>query len=153
MPQLDISTFVSQLFWLGLSFLFLYLMLSRKVLPRIVKIFGQRKEALEDKINQASVYRDEAEALLAKYEQALAVAREEAHEKSTTVLQAFSTEMAHRKQAHLDSMTTRLRGEEEKLYQARQDINSKLQGMAEEIAQAVLEKLTDKPYPLKGLRK
>ena len=53
MPQLDFSTFVSQLFWLFLSLSFLYLILSRIALPRISDVIEERKDIIAQDIDKA----------------------------------------------------------------------------------------------------
>jgi F-type H+-transporting ATPase subunit b len=43
MPQLDFSTFSPQLIWLVITFLGLYLLMSRVALPRIGGVIEQRQ--------------------------------------------------------------------------------------------------------------
>ena len=78
MPQLDPSTFGSQLFWLLLCFGALYLVLSFIVIPRIAKTLAARAETLEGNLAEAENLRVQAEAALKAYEDALAEARSRA---------------------------------------------------------------------------
>ena len=78
MPQLDPSTFGSQLFWLVISFVTLYLVMAVLVLPRISKTMSARTGQLEGDLAEAEALRDKAEAALAAYEDALATARSNA---------------------------------------------------------------------------
>ena len=75
MPQLDPSTFGSQLFWLLVCFGALYLVLSFIVVPRISKTLATRAETLESDLAAAETFRSEAETALQAYEDALAEAR------------------------------------------------------------------------------
>ena len=62
MPQLDPSTFGSQLFWLLVCFGALYLVLSFIVIPRIDKTLAARAETLEGNLAEAENLRVQAEA-------------------------------------------------------------------------------------------
>ena len=75
MPQLDPSTFGSQLFWLLVCFGALYLVLSFIVVPRISKTLATQAETLESDLAAAETFRSEAETALQAYEDALAEAR------------------------------------------------------------------------------
>ena len=78
MPQLDPSTFGSQLFWLLVCFGALYLVLSFIVVPRISKTLATRAQTLENDLEEAEKFRGQAEAALQAYEDALAEARSRA---------------------------------------------------------------------------
>ncbi len=75
MPQLDPSTFDTQLFWLTICFVTLYLVMAVFVLPRITNTLAARAAQLEGDLMQAEALRDKAETALAAYEEALAQAR------------------------------------------------------------------------------
>ena len=78
MPQLDPSTFGSQLFWLLVCFGALYLVLSFIVIPRISNTLAARAETLEGDLAEAEKLRGQAETALKAYEDALAEARSRA---------------------------------------------------------------------------
>ena len=51
MPQLEqIHTFLSQIFWLVITFGFLYLVLWKVALPRVSSILLERQERIDDDI-------------------------------------------------------------------------------------------------------
>src|SRR5260221_7380994 len=78
MPQLDLSTFPSQIFWLAVFFVVLYLLMARLALPRIEKIIDERRNRVEGDLDKAGQMKSEAEAVIAAYEKALADARHQA---------------------------------------------------------------------------
>lgn len=78
MPQLDLSTFASQAFWMVLSFCLLWILLSIFVTPKIADVLEQRKRKIDDYIRKAEKLNQQAKALLAKYEQALNEAKQKA---------------------------------------------------------------------------
>ena len=68
MPQLDISTFLPQLFWLFISFGLLYFLLSKLCLPKIAKIMEQRDFAIAENLKSAHLAKDQAVKLKSEYE-------------------------------------------------------------------------------------
>ena len=78
MPQLDPSTFGTQLFWLGICFVALYGVMALIVLPRISSTLQARAAQLDDDLAEAEALREKAETALAAYEEALAEARSRA---------------------------------------------------------------------------
>lgn len=102
MPQLDPSTFGSQLFWLAVSFVTLYVVLSVLVLPRIGATMAKRSEQLDGDLAEAEALRAKAEAALEAYEEALAQARTKALVVAQTMRAEVQAETARQK-AELDA--------------------------------------------------
>jgi F-type H+-transporting ATPase subunit b len=80
LPQMNVGTFPSQIFWLVLTFGLLFLVLTRKTRPMIEGIIGQRRGRIEGDLGSAETFRKEAQGALAAYEAALAQARARAHQ-------------------------------------------------------------------------
>jgi F-type H+-transporting ATPase subunit b len=78
MPQLDVSLFPNLIFWLVVSIVALYLILTRVALPRISTIIAERNDAISNDLEQAAIFKRRAEEAEAAYNAALAKAREDA---------------------------------------------------------------------------
>ena len=68
MPQLDPEFWISQIFWLTISFGFLFVFLSKFVLPRISENLENRKSQILENIEMAENHREESEAKIKEYE-------------------------------------------------------------------------------------
>lgn len=90
MPQLDPTTYVSQLFWLALTFIPLFIVLWKVALPRISGVIEARRQRIEMDLDKAAALRDEAAKVLAQYEKDL----NDAHEKARAELRRAAEEMA-----------------------------------------------------------
>src|SRR5579875_1229995 len=90
MPQLDPSTYVSQLVWLALTFIPLFVILWRVALPKVGAAIEARRAHIEADLDRAAALRDEASKVLAAYEKSLAGA----HEKARAELRKVADEMA-----------------------------------------------------------
>lgn len=78
MPQLDFATFPNQIFWLVLTLVAIYLILSRVALPRIASVLAERQGTLTNDLAAAEDLKRKAVEAEAAYNKALADARTEA---------------------------------------------------------------------------
>jgi F-type H+-transporting ATPase subunit b len=78
MPQLDFSTFGNQIFWLLITLVVIYLILSRVALPRIGAVLAERQGTITNDISAAEALKARAIEAEAAYNKALADARVEA---------------------------------------------------------------------------
>lgn len=75
MPQLDFSTFPNQIFWLVVTLVVIYLILSRVALPRIGSVLAERRGTITNDIAAAEEFKLKAAEAEEAYHQALADAR------------------------------------------------------------------------------
>ena len=80
LPQMDPTWFPSQIFWLGLTFLCLYVIFSRKILPEISGTLETRRVQIQEDLDSAQRLKDEAEEVHLAYEEILDGARKKASE-------------------------------------------------------------------------
>lgn len=78
MPQLDFSTWPNQIFWLLVTLVVIYLVLSRVALPRIGAVLADRKSTITNDLAAADELKQKAVAAEKAYQDALASARTEA---------------------------------------------------------------------------
>ena len=78
MPQLDPEFWVSQIFWLILTFGFLFIILSKLILPNISKSLETRKSQILDNIEIADKQRDDSEKKIKEYENIIFESKNEA---------------------------------------------------------------------------
>lgn len=79
MPQLDVSTFGNQIFWLLVVLAVIYWVLSRVALPRIGGVISDRQGAITGDLMAAEEFKQKAKDAEAAYDKALADARAEAN--------------------------------------------------------------------------
>lgn len=77
-PPLDQQFYASQLIWLAMTFVALYMLLSRLVLPRISEVIDERSARIRRDLDEAERLKSETDKALKSYEQALADARAQA---------------------------------------------------------------------------
>lgn len=78
MPQLDISTWPNQIFWLVVTLVAIYLILTRVALPRIGAVLAERRGTITNDLAAAEELKQRAVEAEKAYNEALATARAEA---------------------------------------------------------------------------
>ncbi|CAK6510789.1 ATP F0F1 synthase subunit B' [Rickettsia helvetica] len=72
MPQFDIATYYSQIFWLIVTFGLLYIFVYKFITPKAEEIFNNRQINIQDNITQADTLTLEAEKLNKYYNEEVA---------------------------------------------------------------------------------
>ncbi len=98
MPQLDPSSFASQLIWLTITFVIFYLVMARVALPRISEVLETRQNRIAYDLETATSLKGEAEAVLAEYEASMAKAHAESQSLLASAAQERGAEAARRQE-------------------------------------------------------
>jgi F-type H+-transporting ATPase subunit b len=94
MPQLDPTIFPNLIFWLVVSLVVLYLILTRVALPRIGTVLTERHDAIANDLEQAALFKRRASEAEAAYDAALAKARGEAQTIAADMKAQINKELA-----------------------------------------------------------
>ncbi len=78
MPQLDFATFPNQIFWLVVTLVVIYFIMTRIALPRLAGILAERKGTITADLNAAEELKQKAVDAEKAYQTALTQARAEA---------------------------------------------------------------------------
>ncbi|MEQ8603056.1 MAG: F0F1 ATP synthase subunit B' [Marivibrio sp.] len=142
MPQLDPSSFPSQLFWLVVSFLVLFLLMWKVALPRVGEVIEQRQQKVSADLERAEKLKEEVEQVTAEYEKLLSEARASAQEEFRRTQDQLKTEYDNRIARHDTELSAMISEAEGRIADARKDAMAELQNVAEEIAAESVAKLT-----------
>jgi F-type H+-transporting ATPase subunit b len=141
LPQLNIETFPSQIFWLIVAFFALYWLMSKVALPRIAGVLEERADAIASDLDRAEELKRKAEEAEAAYKQALADARANA--------QAIAAETRADIRKEIDAamakadaeITARAAEGEKRIAEIRESAMQSVAQVAQETAVAVVDKL------------
>ena len=141
MPQLDVSTYSSQVVWLIIFFVLLYQVVSKLALPQLTEVIRQREERISGDLDKAAELRAEAEAAYSRYEADVADAHARAQLRIKELRERIAEEQAARL-AELDaSMAEKIAAAEQRIGKARETAMAEVEGAAVETAQAAVERL------------
>ena len=143
-PPFQSQHFPSQLVWLAVSFVLLYVLMSRVALPRIGSIFAERSRRIAEDLAAAQRLKEQSDAADAAYQKSLADARSRA--------QAIANATREQQAAEADATNKRLEAQlHERLAAAEQSIAAtraaamgNVGGIAAETAAAIVERLVGK---------
>jgi F-type H+-transporting ATPase subunit b len=143
-PPFNPQTFASQLFWLVIAFVLLYVLMAKVAIPRVGAIIENRQKRIDDDIAEAGKLKQQSDEAIATYEKALADARSRA--------QGIANETRERQQAAADAARKTLEGQlNAKLAEAEKTIAAtkhaamaNVRGIAADAAKAIIERLIDK---------
>jgi F-type H+-transporting ATPase subunit b len=143
-PPFDSQSFASQILWLALTFIALYLLMSRLALPRVQGILDARSRRIDEDVGQAQALKEQSDAALAAHEQALNEARaraqalaNERRERAVAAAEVRRREVEAKLNAHI--------GEAERsIAEKRTAAMVNVRGIAAEAATAIVERLTGK---------
>jgi len=142
MPQLDFSTYPSQIFWLAITFGALYLIIVRMALPAIGGAIEHRRSRIADDLDAARRFKADAEKALADYETKMAESRARA--------QALVQEQKAKITAELEAARTRVETElaekiaeaEAKVRASKEEAIRELNGVIGDLAGEIVTRLT-----------
>jgi F-type H+-transporting ATPase subunit b len=140
-PPFEAQHFPSQLFWLALTFVLLYVLMARVALPRIGGILAARSKHIADDLSAAQRFKEQSEAANAAYLKSLADARARAQAMAndTRAQQAAQAEAANKKlEAQLND---KLAAAEQSIAATRGAAMSNVAGIAADTAAAIVERL------------
>ena len=141
MPQLDPSSFPTQLFWLIVCFSILYLVMWKVVLPKIADVLRERQERMDDDLEKAEKLKVDAQEVLEAYQKTMTEGRSEAQ----SILRAASEKSSAENTARQDELSKRIATEttaaEARIAEAKQQALANIQTVAVEAAQAATARL------------
>ncbi|WP_421792450.1 F0F1 ATP synthase subunit B' [Hyphobacterium sp.] len=145
LPQLDISTWPGQIFWLLVTFGLLFFILSNSVLPKIAATIEDRRDRIADDWDAAEQNKRQAEQAAADYEKNLADARAKAHNIVATTRKEVEAEIAEGNREVEKQINSELDAAEERISAMRKDALSHLDDISSELADELVSKLISEP--------
>ena len=153
MPQLDINTYLPQVFWLVVTFTALFLVMWRVAVPRIADVLEARQKRLDDNLEKATEAKKEAEETLAAYEHAMNEARAQAQALINKVSAEMSGEAQKREAKLAEELAEKIAESEKQIDEAIDGAMENVRAVALEVAAAALDKLIGKAPSEKDLSK
>lgn len=143
LPQLDPTWWPSQLFWLVITFGFLYWLMAGKFLPAIGGAIEERRDRIADDLDQASEFKREAEEAESAYNQSLADAKAKAQGIAAKTRSEMDEEIANM-QADTDATVEKqIATADVRIADMKTAASAKVKDAASDTARAIVEALID----------
>lgn len=140
-PPFDALTFGTQLFWFALTFIALYLVVSRFVLPRVGSVLERRAGTMKHDLDQAAQKSADAEEARVTMERAIAKARADARAMVEAARADITAKLTAEQEAAETRLAERIAVAEGRVEAARQKALGEVPALAEALARDITEKL------------
>ena len=141
LPQFDLTTFPSQIFWLLIMFAFRYMFFAKKTLPEISSTLENRREQVKSDLEIAEKLRAEAEQAQHDYETGLIKAREESTKTMAKTQQKISEKAEKASNDYREKMEKEMAALEGRLGKAQSEAMDDMNTIAAEVASEAAKKI------------
>jgi len=143
MPQLDLTKFPTQLIWLAICFVALYVILAWVAIPRIGAVIEERQRRIDDDLERAAELKADAEAAMAAYEKAMTEARSGSRELLRKAAETIAREGEERQKALGEKLALQIKAGEERIAATKRQALAEIEAVAAGLARDVASKLAD----------
>jgi F-type H+-transporting ATPase subunit b len=140
-PPFQKDTFASQLVWLAISFVLLYVLVAKMGLPRVGAILEKRRAHIAHHVTEAGRHRVEAHAVMNAYERSLSHARTRAGVLISKTQQKLKAEAKRNRDNLEKEFTARLSEAESTIAAAKAAAAVNIRGIAIESARGIVTRL------------
>lgn len=140
-PPFQSETFASQLVWLAIAFVLLYVLMSKLALPRVASIIEARQKKIEGDLTEASLLKTQSDEAMATYDKALAEARARAQSIANETRDKQAASAAARRKTLEDELNHKLLEAEKTIAATKQAAMSNVRTIAEDATRAIVERL------------
>ena len=141
MPQLNPEFWVSQIFWLTLTFGILYIVLSRLILPKISANLELRKSQIQENVEAAEKQRESSEAKLKEYDEIILKSKIEAKNIFKDSRDKALKNISKKKEALDKQIDEEIKKVEEEIGELRKSASQKINKIAIETSSELVKKL------------
>ena len=141
MPQLNPEFWISQIFWLTLTFGTLYIILSKLILPKISANLELRKSQIQENIEAAEKQRKESEIKLKEYDEIILKSRLKANDIFKDSREKVIKDINIKKEALDKQIDEEIKKVEKEIHQLKETSPEKINKIAIEISSDILKKL------------
>ena len=141
MPQLNPEFWISQIFWLTLTFGILYVVLSKLILPKISSNLELRKSQIQENIEMAEKQREDSETKLKEYEEIILKSKLEATNIFKIAREKVLKDINSKKEALDKQIDDEIQKAEEEIKMLRKNAPDKINKIAIETSSELIKKL------------
>ena len=141
MPQLNPEFWISQIFWLILTFGTMYVVLSKFILPKISNNLESRKSQILENIEAAEKQREDSEAKLKEYDEIVLKSKSEAKNMFNQTREKALKDIVAKKEVLDQQIDNEINKAEKEIEVLRVSAPDKINKIAIETSSELLEKL------------
>jgi F-type H+-transporting ATPase subunit b len=141
-PPFQPDTFASQLFWLAITFVLLYVVMSKIALPRVGAVIDARRSRIDGDLADANKLKTSAEDAMVAYEKSLADARGRAQTIGAETRDRLQAEAEKNRKTLDEQLNAKLAQAEKTIADTKAQAMTSVRSIASDAAGAIVAKLT-----------
>ena len=141
MPQLNPEFWISQIFWLTLTFGILYVVLSKLILPKISANLELRKSQIQENIEAAEKQRKDSESKLKEYDNIILKSKLEAKNIFKDAREKLLKDINSKKESLDEQIDEEIKKVEQEIEELRKSAPKKINKIAIETSSELVKKL------------
>ena len=141
MPQLDTEFWISQIFWLTITFSILFLLLSKLILPKISANLETRKSLILENISTAEKKRKESESKIKEYNEFIEKSKNEAKILVNQAKEKLTKDINKKKEALEKDLSNEIQKAEMEIKEFRDKAPERINKIAIQVSTDLLQQL------------
>jgi F-type H+-transporting ATPase subunit b len=141
MPQLQPADFAPQLIWLAIIFASLFFIMSRRTLPRIEKVLGERKTRISGDLESARDAQRQSEMAMERYEAEIASARAKGQGVVRAAREKLGAELSEKRGALDQQLAVKAAATEKRIHGILEQASGEIEAMTSGVVSDIVKKL------------
>lgn len=141
MPQFDVAPYLSQAFWMLISFTFMYLLVSYLIMPMLDDVFERRDTLIKNDLEAAERINKQAELLIKEYDDFMLSADQQKAALLKNAYENINKTSVKVEGDHDKKIRQKIQKTEQELAKLREKLHADADQIAEVVAQKLAEKL------------
>ena len=152
MPQFDISTYVTQIFWVVVVFSVFWFTMDRLILPKIRDIVEERKKRYNDLVLKTEKISKKAFEALNEYNEMITAAKEKAAEEIKQKELELKEIIEKKEEEFEKKLEEKIKDSRDKLEKEKKEILGKVEDLAEVVAFNITQKMDIKNITIEDIK-
>ena len=153
MPQLEITTYPSQIFWLVVSFLILYLIMSKIIIPKISSVIKNRESEIKNNIHISEQMYKDTEIINNEYEEIKKNIEEEARGIINYLKETTNKKITKNNESLKKRLEQKLEKNEQEIINKKKKALKEINKISLNLSEEILKKLSNENREIKKIKK
>ena len=153
MPQLEITTYPSQIFWLVVSLLTLYLIMSRIIIPRISSVIKNRESQIKNNIHISEQMYKDTEIINNEYEETKKNIENEARGIINYLKETTNKKITNSTELLKKRLEQKLEKNEQEIINKKKKALKEINKISLNLSEEILKKLSNENREIKKIKK
>ena len=144
MPQFNIETFPSQLFWLIITFVILYLIINFLILPRIRSNLRLRKNKISNDLERAELIKTQIEKISKEYDEKITKSKNRSNDTIKNAIEKANDEFTSQLNNVKKKISKKIFDAEKETLEYKNSLSNEISDISKEVSLLLIKKILGK---------